>query len=65
VLEGKAAAPIIANQNDEFVELDADGNPLAASDERKAAPARRAPAKKGPARRAPAPARKAETKSAE
>src|SRR3546814_8982062 len=63
VLEGKAAAPIIANQNDEFVELDADGNPLAASDDSKA-PARRAPAKKGPARRAPAPARNAEPKSA-
>ncbi|MBB5208532.1 30S ribosomal protein S2 [Chiayiivirga flava] len=29
VLEGKAAAPIMARGNDEFVELDADGNPIA------------------------------------
>lgn len=30
VLEGKAAAPIMAGSNDEFVELDAQGNPLTA-----------------------------------
>jgi small subunit ribosomal protein S2 len=49
VLEGKAAAPIIANHNDEFVELDADGNPIAKDD--KKTPARRVPAKKGAPRR--------------
>ena len=49
VLEGKAASPITASANDEFVELDADGNPVAKED-RKSAP-RRAPAKK--ARTAP------------
>ncbi len=49
VLEGKAAAPIIANSNDEFVELDAEGNPIAKADKKDAA--RRAPAKKGAPRR--------------
>ena len=49
VLEGKAAAPIIANSNDEFVELDAEGNPVAKVDKKDAA--RRAPAKKGAPRR--------------
>jgi small subunit ribosomal protein S2 len=49
VLEGKAAAPITANSGDEFVELDAEGNPVAKED-RKNAP-RRAPAKKGAPRR--------------
>jgi len=50
VLEGKAAAPIVGNANDEFVELDAEGNPVA-KDEKKGAP-RRAPApKKGAPRR--------------
>ncbi|MBP7371185.1 MAG: 30S ribosomal protein S2 [Arenimonas sp.] len=49
VLEGKAAAPIIANTNDEFVELDAEGNPVAKVDKKDAA--RRAPAKKGAPRR--------------
>jgi small subunit ribosomal protein S2 len=42
VLEGKAAAPqMAARENDEFVELDAEGNPVAKED-RKGAP-RRAP----------------------
>jgi small subunit ribosomal protein S2 len=51
VLEGKAAAPIIANRDDDFVELDAEGNPVAKKDDdRKGAP-RRAPAKKGAPRR--------------
>ncbi|MFN3843571.1 MAG: 30S ribosomal protein S2 [Rehaibacterium terrae] len=53
VLEGKAAAPIVARGDDEFVELDAEGNPVVAADEsekKKAAP-RRAPAKKAGARR--------------
>lgn len=49
VLEGKAAAPIIANSNDEFVELDAEGNPIAKADKKDAA--RRAPAKKAAPRR--------------
>ena len=49
VLEGKAAAPMAAQRNDEFVELDAEGNPVAKED-KKAAP-RRAPAKKGAPRR--------------
>ena len=52
VLEGKAAAPMHARSDDEFVELDAEGNPVAKDDERKkAAPRGRAPAKKGPAPR--------------
>jgi len=49
VLEGKAAAPAMGNRGDEFVELDAEGNPVA-KEERKAAP-RREPAKKGAPRR--------------
>ncbi|HEY0503036.1 MAG TPA: 30S ribosomal protein S2 [Lysobacter sp.] len=49
VLEGKAAAPNVASvREDEFVELDAEGNPVAKED-RKAAPRGRAPAKKAPA----------------
>ena len=53
VLEGKAAAPIIVSGNDEFVELDEQGNPVASEDgEAKKAP-RRAPAKKAPAKRSP------------
>ncbi|HNV84098.1 MAG TPA: 30S ribosomal protein S2 [Arenimonas sp.] len=46
VLEGKAAAPQMAARDDEFVELDAEGNPMAKED------------KKGAPRRAPAPAKK-------
>jgi len=46
VLEGKAAAPQMAARDDEFVELDAEGNPIAKED------------KKGAPRRAPAPAKK-------
>ncbi|MDX2300193.1 MAG: 30S ribosomal protein S2 [Xanthomonadaceae bacterium] len=62
VLEGKAAAPIMANAKDDFIELDAEGNPLTAEDaeQRKKAAPRRPPAKKGPARRASAPGRKPE-----
>jgi small subunit ribosomal protein S2 len=49
VLEGKAAAPQAATvREDEFVELDADGNPVKA-------PRGRAPAKKAPARKTAAP----------
>src|SRR5690606_19704023 len=50
VLEGKAASPLAAaRQGDEFVELDAEGNPVTGNDEDgrgKRAPARRAPAKR-------------------
>ncbi|HEX5757043.1 MAG TPA: 30S ribosomal protein S2 [Arenimonas sp.] len=58
VLEGKAAAPIQASRDDEFVELDAEGNPVAKED-KKAAP-RRAPRddnKRGAPRRGKAEAR--------
>jgi small subunit ribosomal protein S2 len=67
VLEGKAAAPITAaSAKDEFVELDAEGNPMAKEavrerDERRK-PAPRKPAAKKPAPRR-APARKAEVKT--
>jgi small subunit ribosomal protein S2 len=51
VLEGKAAAPQMAARDDEFVELDAEGNPVAKED-KKGAPRRPpAPAKKGAPRR--------------
>jgi small subunit ribosomal protein S2 len=46
VLEGKAAAPQAGQRDDEFVELDAEGNPVG-KDDKKAAP-RRAPAPKKP-----------------
>ncbi|HPF73062.1 MAG: 30S ribosomal protein S2 [Lysobacteraceae bacterium] len=57
VLEGKAAAPITAKGgNDDFVELDADGNPVVVEAEapKKRAPAKKAPAKKPAAKKAPA-----------
>jgi small subunit ribosomal protein S2 len=50
VLEGKAAAPVVASRDDEFVELDAEGNPVAREDKKGPAP-RRAPARKGAPRR--------------
>jgi len=37
VLEGKAAAPIVGRSEDEFVELDAEGNPVANDDKKKRA----------------------------
>ncbi len=37
VLEGKAAAPIVGRGDDEFVELDAEGNPIAGDDKKKRA----------------------------
>jgi len=46
VLEGKAAAPQMQQRDDDFVELDAEGNPVAKED-RKAAP-RRAPGPRKP-----------------
>ena len=62
VLEGKAAAPVSARNDDEFVELDAEGNPVAKDDgERKrAAPRGRTPARKGP----PAPRGRAPSRDA-
>jgi small subunit ribosomal protein S2 len=53
VLEGKAAAPLqAATAKDEFVELDAEGNPIESDDTRGRAPAKRPPAKRpGGARR--------------
>jgi small subunit ribosomal protein S2 len=41
VLEGKAAAPISASSQDEFVELDAEGNPVAGDDGERRKPAGR------------------------
>jgi small subunit ribosomal protein S2 len=52
VLEGRAAAPIVGRAEDEFVELDAEGNPVvidASEGERKKAAPRRAPGNKRPA----------------
>ncbi len=71
VLEGKAAAPqFAAAAKDEFVELDAEGNPVkkqAAHDraERHKPAARKPAAKKAPARRGPLPAKKAADKPAD
>ncbi|MFA6985926.1 MAG: 30S ribosomal protein S2 [Arenimonas sp.] len=50
VLEGKAAQPMAGQRDDEFVELDAEGNPVAKED-KKAAPRRAPPPKKGAPRR--------------
>ena len=47
VLEGKAAAPSVGVRDEDMMELDAEGNPVAKED-RKAAPRGRAPAKKSP-----------------
>jgi small subunit ribosomal protein S2 len=65
VLEGKAAAPaVVAGEKDDFVELDAEGNPVAnkdardrdRDDRRKPGPRKPAPGKRPPAgRRGPAP----------
>jgi small subunit ribosomal protein S2 len=72
VLEGKAAAPIVGRGDDEFVELDAEGNPIAGDDKKKRAGANeRRPGndrdrgdRRPPARRA-APRRPAADKHAE
>ena len=49
VLEGKAAAPQAAARDDEFVELDAEGNPVPKADRKDARPPRdRAPGPKKP-----------------
>jgi small subunit ribosomal protein S2 len=62
VLEGKAAAPaVVAGEKDDFVELDAEGNPIGKDardrdDRRKPGPRKPAPGKRPPAgRRGPAP----------
>jgi small subunit ribosomal protein S2 len=63
VLEGKAAAPQAAVREDEFVELDAEGNPVKSA--RGRAPARKPPAKKADAPATDAPAATEETPAAE
>ena len=75
VLEGKAAAPAyVAAAKDEFVELDAEGNPVAAKkaeraerdDRRKPAPRKPAPKKAAPgARRGPPPKKSDDAEAAE
>lgn len=67
VLEGKAAAPIQASvAKDEFVELDADGNPIEDTDDKRGrAPAKRAPAKRAPGARRGAPAGRGSRDAAE
>ena len=64
VLEGKAAAPAVGVRDEDMMELDAEGNPVAKED-RKAAPRGRAPAKKGPAAEDKAAAPAAEAAAAE
>jgi len=72
VLEGKAAAPITAaSAKDEFIELDAAGNPVAkeareprGDDRRKQAPRKPAPRKAAPPRK-PHVAKKADAEAAE
>ncbi|HEY5612114.1 MAG TPA: 30S ribosomal protein S2 [Lysobacter sp.] len=64
VLEGKAAAPAVGVRDEDMMELDAEGNPVAKED-RKAAPRGRAPAKKGPAAEDKAAAPAAEAPAAE
>jgi small subunit ribosomal protein S2 len=57
VLEGKAAAPITAAEaKDEFVELDAEGNPVAKEDagKRRAAPPRKQAGDRRPPSKRPA-----------
>jgi small subunit ribosomal protein S2 len=70
VLEGKAAAPITAaTAKDEFIELDADGNPVAKParerDDRRNKPAPRKPAPKKAAPRKPAAKKADEAPAAE
>ena len=69
VLEGKAAAPHVAVGADEFVEMDAEGNPVAKdNDRRKQAPRGKPAAKRGapPAGRRSGPAKpRSEAKPAE
>jgi small subunit ribosomal protein S2 len=67
VLEGKAAAPITAaTAKDEFIELDADGNPVAKPAARERDDRRNKPAPRKPApKKAAAPARKPAPKKAD
>ncbi len=64
ILEGRASAPVSGGDADEFVELDADGNPIESSEEtRKSAPAKKKTASrvsKKTARKKPAEAASAE-----
>src|SRR5690606_18327608 len=66
VLEGKAAAPaVVAGEKDDFVELDAEGNPVGnkdardRDDRRKPGPRKPAPGKRPPAARRGPPAPRA------
>ena len=64
MLEGKAAAPMVGpSSKDEFVELDAEGNPIAKDDNARRKPAGRKPPprnnKPQQARRGPPPPRAA------
>jgi small subunit ribosomal protein S2 len=47
VLEGKSAAPMVAENKDEFVELDAEGNPIAKDDNARRKPQGRKPPPRG------------------
>jgi len=51
VLEGRASAPHVAGDQDEFVELDAEGNPVEASAKTQGKPAKKTAAKKKTAKK--------------
>jgi small subunit ribosomal protein S2 len=66
VLEGKAAAPIVGRSEDEFVELDAEGNPVPNDDKKKrTGPNERRPGndrdRRPPSKRPPGPPRRPHT----
>jgi small subunit ribosomal protein S2 len=66
VLEGKAAAPIVGRSEDEFVELDAEGNPVPNEDKKKrTGPNERRPGndrdRRPPSKRPPGPPRRPHT----
>ena len=64
VLEGRASTPAPVQSEDEFVELDADGNPVKRSKKSKPASKKKAAAKKAVSK-APEPVEKADSKPAE
>jgi small subunit ribosomal protein S2 len=63
ILEGRASAPVPAGDDDEFVELDADGNPVEKAPE--AAPARKAAKKTAKKKTSTKVTKKTATKTAE
>ncbi|GAB3035031.1 MULTISPECIES: 30S ribosomal protein S2 [Oleiagrimonas] len=66
VLEGKAASPAAAQgDGNDFVELDAEGNPVMKADDKKKAPAKKAAAKKPAAKKDAEPAAEAKADKAE